>query len=166
MFARTLALLSLSLFMLSGCASLVVSGATTTGVVAAQERTFGRAIDDATVKASIYSKFLRKDVNDLLIHVDVQVDEGRVMLTGNVNNPQTVVEAVRIAWQVEGVREVINEIQIQNKGGWQNYITDAWISNNIRGRMLLAKDVRSINYNVETVNGVPARHRLDAGRTR
>ncbi len=140
---------------LSACVpSLVLTGATTTGVVAAQERSAGNAVDDAGIKLTIYNLYLKQGFGDLFKNVTVRVTEGRVMLTGNVDKPETSVEAVKLAWQATGVREVINEIQVNDRTGIANYARDGWIATQVRAKLLLEKNVRSINYSVEVVNGV------------
>jgi osmotically-inducible protein OsmY len=140
---------------LSGCIpSLVLTGATTTGVVAAQERSAGNAVDDAGIKLTIYNLYARKDLGDLFKNVTVRAVEGRVMLTGNVNKPESSIEAVRLAWQASGVREVINEIQVNDRTGVVDYVRDGWIATQVRTKLLFEKNVRSINYSVEVVNNV------------
>ena len=132
---------------------VVISAGSTAGVVAAQERTVGHAIDDLSIKTAIISKFVQKDTNDLLINVDVEVSEGRVLLTGDVNKAETAMNAVKLAWQVEGVKEVLNELKVNDKGDWQKWLTDIWITQQVRAKLLLEKNVRSINYSIETVHG-------------
>ncbi len=140
---------------LTGCIpGLVFTGATTTGVVASQERSMGNAVDDAGIKLTIFNLYVRKDVNDLFKNVAIRVVEGRVMLTGNVDKPETSIEAVRLAWMANGVREVINEIQVNDKTGIVNYARDAWIATEVRAKLLFEKNVRSVNYSVEVVNNV------------
>lgn len=134
--------------------SLVITGATTTGVVASQERSMGNAVDDTGIKLTIDNLYLRKDFNDLFKNVAVRVTEGRVMLTGNVDKPESSIDAVRLAWQASGVREVINEIQVNDKTGIADYARDAWIATQVRAKLLFEKNVRSVNYSVEAVNGV------------
>lgn len=142
-------------FSLCGCIpSLVITGATTTGVVAAQERSAGNAVDDTGIKLTIYNLYLKQGFGDLFKNVTVRVTEGRVMLTGNVDKPETSVDAVKLAWQATGVREVINEIQVNDRTGIADYARDGWIATQIRTKLLLEKNVRSINYSVEVVNGV------------
>lgn len=148
-------LAALSLLALAGCIpSLVVTGATTAGVVASQERSTGNAVDDAGIRLTIYNLYIHKDVNDLFKNVAIRVVEGRVMLTGSVDKPETSVEAVRLAWRAKGVREVINEIQVNDKTGLIDYTRDAWIAAQVRTKLLLEKNVRSVNYSVEVVNNV------------
>lgn len=139
---------------LSACIPAAVGGATTAGVFVAQERSFGTAIDDSTIRTAITKRYLEKDVNDLLTGVGVEVHEGRVLLTGEVVKPETAIEAVKLAWQADGVKEVINEIQVTNRAGMKNFAQDAWITNQVKGRLVAEKGVASLNFSIETVNNV------------
>lgn len=139
---------------LSGCVPILVGAGTESAVVVAQERSVGNAVDDAGILLRIKNLYAKQDYKDLLANVEIKVVEGRVLLTGNVDKPDSQIEAVRLAWQVEGVKEVINEVQISDKAGLGNYARDVWISTQVRARLVLAKDVHSINYSVITVNQV------------
>lgn len=141
--------------LLSSCVLAAAgAGAGATGYSVAQERSAGDTIDDITIRTKINSLYIQKDVNDLYAGVSIEVNEGRVLLTGNVENPDSKVEAVRLAWQPQGVKEVINEIEVRNKTSLRNDAKDAWITTQVKSKLLLEKNVRSINYNVETVNAV------------
>jgi len=133
---------------------MLVAGGTETAVVVAQERSVGSAVDDAGILIQIKNLYAKQDYKDLLANVEVKSVEGRVLLTGNVDKPDSQIEAVRLAWQVNGVKEVINEIQVNDKAGIWNYTRDVWISTQVRSRLILEKGVRSINYSVITVNQV------------
>lgn len=135
------------------CAPVVVGAGATVGVAAAQERTVGNAIDDATIQLQINQTLLETN-GTLFAAVGVEVVEGRVLLTGAVPNPEDRVEVVRVAWQVDGVQEVLNEIQISDRGGFAAYINDVRISGQLRIRMLSDRNVADINYSIDTVNGV------------
>jgi len=139
---------------LSGCAALIIGGGTETAVVAAQERSAGNAVDDAGIYLKIKDLYLQNDYKDLLANVDVKVVEGRVLLAGNVDKPESEVTAVRLAWQVGGVREVMNEVKVTDQAGIWNYTRDVWISTEIRTHLLLGKDIHSVNYSVITLNQV------------
>ncbi len=76
-----------------------------------------------------------------------------MLLKGAVERPGPRVKAVRLTWQADGVREVINEIQVTDEGGLVNYARDTWISTQLKSKILFDADILSINYNVETVNG-------------
>lgn len=138
---------------LSGCGSLIVGAATTGGAVAVQERSIGDAVDDLTIRAELNQLFFEDNV-DLLQSVSFNVIEGRVLLKGAVKKQEDRIHALELAWKASGVREVINEIQVTDQGGIVNYARDTWISTQLRAEILFDKDVLSINYNLETVNGV------------
>ena len=115
---------------LSGCIPVAVTaGATTAGVVTAQERSAGNAVDDAGIKLTIDNLYFNHDINDLFKNVNIHVSEGRVLMpTGAANKPETKALAEKLAWQARGVREVINEIQVSDKSGIVDYARDTWIS--------------------------------------
>jgi osmotically-inducible protein OsmY len=147
------ALMIALLLPLGGCVA-AAGGAAGTGFTVTQERSAGEIVDDATVWTRINSHYIQKDVNDLFSHVNIEVHEGRVLLTGNVEAPQTKVEAVRLAWQAEGVKEVINEIEVRNKTSLNDSARDTWLTAQVKSKFLLERNMRSVNYTVETVNGV------------
>ena len=145
-----------SLLLLSGCG---VIGTTVAAIgkgvqVGNQSRTAGTAVDDITMETTINHRFFRADLNDLFKNVDVDVIEGRVFLTGNVNLHATMLRAVDIAWEVRNVREVINEIQVENTSNVVDAAQDIWIELQIEGELLVTKGIISPNYNVECVNGI------------
>ena len=139
----------------SGCTvpGMLAGGGTSVAVAVAQERTVGAALDDSVITIQI-NEALFKFNFDLLQAVGVEVVEGRVLLTGSVEKPEQRVDAVRLAWQVDGVKEVLNEIQVTDRGGLIDIALDTWISTQLRSKLLLDKDVLAINYNIETVNGI------------
>ena len=146
-----------AMFLNSACVPAIMGASATTGVVIAQERTVGDALDDATITAKIKSEFLQHNLDHLFATVHVKTSEGRVMLTGHTHDPEIKVKAVRIAWNQKGVKEVINEIKLaedSNKLAIKEYGVDTWITAQIKAKMLLNKEIRSINYNVETIRGV------------
>lgn len=137
----------------TGCASLFIGAAATGGIAVAEDRSVGTQIDDATIKIAV-SESLFSYNEKLFQDVSIDVTEGRVLLTGKVEDPQDRVEAVRLAWQAEGVKEVINEIQVTDKGGIGSYMTDVRISNELRADLLFDGQVQAINYNVDTVGQI------------
>lgn len=138
--------------LIAGCAEAVIGGAAATGVAASQERGLGGAAGDLQIRSEINYLWLRHD-EKMYVAVGLNVHEGRVLLTGKVPTPQARVDAVRLAWQAKNVKEVINEIQVEQTGGISEYASDAWISNQLRARLLFDADVSSINYSVVTVSG-------------
>ena len=144
----------LSLLALTACAAPgIVAGAATAGLAVAQERSIGAVIDDTAIELQI-QHYLLQAGDDLFIRVGVEVHEGRVLLTGIVPTPDDRVEAVRQAWQVNGVLEVINEVQVTNRAGITDYLRDVKITSQLRFKMLRDRDISDVNYAVETVNGI------------
>ena len=148
----------LSLLLLCQACAPVLFGATSaTSVVIAQERTFGDAIDDVTITTKIKSSFLQKNLGDLFASVNVITTEGRVLLTGSVTSTELRDEAVKMAWQPKGVKEVMNEILVAEKTNSINIkdpAIDSWITTQMESKMLFNKNIKSVNYNVKTISGV------------
>ena len=135
-----------TIILLNSCVAINV---TTSSV---KEKGIKEAISDGMIDAGINKEFLNHDIN-MFINVQIEVVEGRVLLTGSVKKPKHRLDAIKIAWKVLGVREVINEIDITEKGGIKQYLIDVKIKTQIRYKVLADKEVSSINYNFEVVNG-------------
>lgn len=144
--------LALALPVLGGCAGAVVGAGATVGVAAMEERTLGTVADDTTAATKIRLALLEAG-QQYAVSVGTKVFEGRALMTGAVADEKMRAEAVRIAWTVNGVKDVLNEIQVA-PSGFVNTARDTWISTQLVTKMTLDKDVQSINYGVETVNGV------------
>ena len=139
-------LLTFVIVLLNSCAAINV---TTSSI---KEKGIKEAISDGMIDASINKEYLNHDIN-MFINVEIEVVEGRVLLTGSVKKPKHRLDAIKIAWKVLGVREVINEIDVTEKGGIKQYLIDVKIKTQIRYKVLADKEVSSINYNFEVVNG-------------
>ena len=142
------------IFFNQGCSptGLLATGGSSAMVVAEGERSMGTVIDDATIKVNIAAKFLSAG-NNLFVNINTSVLEGRVLLTGLVENQEIRIDAVRLVWGVEGVKEIINEIEIGNRENLKDYASDLWI--NTQARALAAKTVglKAITFNFETIQG-------------
>ena len=153
---KTLIMPFLIIFILlnQGCSptGILATGGSGALVVAEGERSVGTVIDDATIKVNIAAKFLNAE-NNLFVNINTSVLEGRILLTGLVDNQEIRIDAVRLVWEVEGVQEVINEIEIGNRTSLKDYAGDLWI--NTQARAIAAKTVgiKAITFNFETING-------------
>lgn len=145
------------LFSAVSCAPAIIGATAVTGVVAAQERTAGDAVDDATITTKIKSAYLNKNFDNMFAAIHVQTSEGRVLLTGSVNSHELASKAVRIAWEQKGTKEVLNELHISNhqhNHPVKDYSMDAWVTTQIKAKLIAEKDIYSINYSVQTIDGV------------
>ncbi len=140
--------------MLSGCAATVVGAGASAGVAAAEERGIDGAIDDLKIRTEINHLWFQKDV-EMYRKVTLNISEGRVMLTGVVPTEQARADAVRLSWQVSGVKEVLNEIKVLPTGesGWDQ-ANDLWIQNKLKARLLTDGDVKNINYIIDVTDSV------------
>ena len=137
--------------LVSNCAQVLTGTAAKVVTVSKEERSIGEFVDDAIIKALIKNTYFDQSEN-LFFNIDVEVSQGRVLLTGTVDNIDLKIEATRIAWGIKGVKTVINEIQISNSDSILNFADDLVISTKILGKLMLEEEVNSLNYNVETVN--------------
>ncbi len=152
----SLPLLSLALaFLLSGCSALGVAAGTgaAVGIAAAQEGGVRGAANDLRIKAQISDLWFNYDLKTFA-KLHLTVDQGRVLVTGIVPNPDDRVEAIRLVWQVEGVAQVINEVRVAEGSGLPGYLRDQWISTRLRTALTFDRGVQSINYSIDTVDGV------------
>ena len=140
-------------FLLNGCAPAAIT-AGIAGVAASEsEKGLGTTINDTIIHASITESMFKKDVNKFL-GVKIRVDDGVILLTGKVENPQTRIEATRISWEPRGVIEVVNEIQVSEKSSIKDIAKDLAASTTIKGKLVAYKNIKSINFNVDVVNGI------------
>lgn len=138
---------------LGACQSMVLNGVTEVGHAVAESRSVGQVVDDAGIYTTINHHFLQTDVNDLLPNVNVVVRSGRVLLTGVVKDPQTPVRAINIAWRVNGVKEVINEIEVNPEGSFLLTAQDEFIEKQVEAKLTITKGVNVLNYSIEVENG-------------
>jgi len=137
---------------LNGCAPLALATGTAVGVSSAQEGGVKRAYNDAKIQTQINDLWFQSNV-DMFRKLDLTVNQGRVLITGIVQEPEHRVEAVRLAWQPEGVQQVINEIRVADNEGLGGYASDVWIATRLRTALTLDETVKSLNYNIDTVQG-------------
>ena len=121
------------------------------GATAVQDRGIEGAARDTWIRTEINQRLLATS-GELFLDVHLQVQNGRVLLSGTVPTPESRVKAVRIAWQSDGVREVINEIELSDKDSLAEYARDRWIEARLRTRLLTDRAVNSLNISIESVN--------------
>lgn len=142
------------LLVLSGCMQTAFIGTATTVATSVQEeRGFGGVWDDTKIRTKINAAWLSEQPA-LLTKVELSVREGRVLLTGSVDTPEEQIEAVRLAWSVDGVREVFDEIKVGEGGGIWGYTKDALVTTELRADLMFDNNISSINYSLKTVNGI------------
>ena len=147
----TVVYIILSSILIANCAQVATGAAVKVVTVNQEDRSIGEFVDDTIIKTLIKNTYF--DQNEkLFFNIDVEVSQGRVLLTGTIENIDLKIEATRIAWGVKGVQTVINEIQISNSDNIINFADDLVISTKVKGKLILNENVNSLNYSIETVN--------------
>jgi hyperosmotically inducible protein len=114
-------------------------------------RSAGKQVDDAWITSKVEAKLAADDdVNNF--EIDVDTNEGAVRLSGKVEDPADRAEAERIARSVEGVRNVVNEIEIGDPTVGEN-VTDAWILTKIKSKLVADPQVSAFNIDVDVTEG-------------
>jgi osmotically-inducible protein OsmY len=139
--------------LLSGCVWVAATGAVAGVSAARQERTIGNAIDDVRIKTTLDGK-LAKDTPGLYLSVSTTVVEGRVLLTGRVSEPENRLNATRVAWTVEGVRKVDNDIEVSDFFGWLDGPADLIMRTQLAATLLADESIKDVNYTTDVVHGV------------
>lgn len=154
-FTALLVLSVSALAIVSACTPLgmATSAGAAAGTAASKEGGIGGAFTDAGIKGKINELWFQYDI-DTFSKLSTTVNQGRVLLTGVVQNPEARVEAVRLVWQVQGVKQVINEIRVADSEGLPGTVRDNWITTRIRTALTFDKNVSSLNYSIDTVQGV------------
>lgn len=128
-----------------------VGAAGAVGATVTQERGVSGVLSDTRIRLEINHYWFQAS-EEIFSKINLQVQEGRVLLTGTIADPQTRVDAVRLAWQADGIKEVINEIEVDDDTTVTDWTRDIKISQQLKNKLLFDKDVSSLNYSIEVVN--------------
>ncbi len=143
-----------SVLCLSGCvAPLVIGGAAAAGMIATREKGLGGTVNDSAICSKVKSNLYNFNA-DLHAKVSVSVQNEEVLLTGVVQDPTWSSEAERLAKSVNGVKNVINNIETTGEESLGSMSQDGWITTRIKSSLLFENDIYSLNYTVETSNGI------------
>ena len=135
---------------LSGCAGVSSSGIFGTGVsVAIDPRSLGTQIDDSLMQKNLTARILLLNKNYLL-SVKSKVLDGRIFLTGKVDEPEEKLKLTKIAWETNGARSVRNDIKIKEAFNFKQSAKDLLITSQLRTALILNKEIKATNYQIDT----------------
>ena len=138
--------------LLSSCVGSSTSGVFGTGVsIALDPRTLGTQIDDSIMQKNLQGRLALAE-KKYIIRVSVKVLDGRIFLGGRVNEPEEKLKITKMAWETKGVRSVKNNIAIKEKFSFKKTAIDVLITSQLRTALILNKNVKAANYNIDTVN--------------
>ena len=138
---------------LSGCAGAVVGVGTAAVAASTTEKGFSTSVSDGMIFAKLKDRFIQQN-SSLLTSADVSVNDGAVLFTGKVKTPEDKIQATRLAWEIRGVREVVNELQVTDTSSIKDIAKDLAASATLRGKMIADKDISSLNFSIDVVNGI------------
>ena len=145
-----LILLSLLIFFLNSCVGTGSKGVFGTGVsIALDPRSLGTQIDDSIMQKNLGARLVLIDSNYIL-SVKTKVLDGRIFLTGKVDNPEEKLKITKVAWETEGVRSVRNDIKVKEEFNFKQSAKDLLITSQLRTAMILNKNIKATNYNIDT----------------
>ena len=135
---------------LSGCIGVSSSGIFGTGVsVALDPRTVGTQIDDSIMQKNLTAKIIIRDKTHL-ISVKTKVLDGRIFLTGKVDNPEEKLQLTKLSWEIKGVRSVRNDIKIKEEFNFKRSAKDILITSQLRTALIFNKNIKATNYQIDT----------------
>ena len=142
--------LFLVLFILSGCVGASSTGVFGTGVsVALDPRSLGTQIDDSIMDKNLKTRLLLLNKNYFL-SVKTKVLDGRIFITGKINDPEEKLKITKLAWETEGVRSVKNDLKVKEKFNFKQSAKDLLITSQLRTALVFNKQIKSANYNIDT----------------
>ena len=134
----------------SGCVGFSSKGIFGTGVsVAFDPRSVGTQIDDSIMQKSLSAKILLTNKNYVL-SVKTKVLDGRIFMTGKVDNPEEKLKLTKLAWETDGVRSVRNDIMIKEEFNFKRSAKDILITSQLRTALILNKNIKATNYQIDT----------------
>ena len=134
----------------SGCIGFSSKGVFGTGVsVAFDPRSVGTQIDDSIMQKSLSARIIMKD-KSYFLSIKTKVLDGRIFMTGKVDKPEEKLQLTKLAWETDGVRSVRNDIKIKEEFNFKRSAKDILISSQLRTAMILNKNIKSSNYQIDT----------------
>ncbi len=140
----------LVLIFLTSCVGTGSKGVFGTGVsIALDPRSLGTQIDDSIMQKNLLAKLVFMNKKYALT-INSKVLDGRIFLTGKVENPEEKLRITKIAWEIKGVRSVKNDINLKENFNFKRSAEDLYITSRLKTILILSKDIKAANYNIDT----------------
>ena len=114
-------------------------------------RTVGMQIDDTIMQKNLVARLTLAE-KKYFLSIQVEVLDGRIFITGKVDEPEEKIKITKLAWETRGIRSVKNAIEIRGKSNFKSTAKDILITSQLRTAMILSKIIKSSNYTLETIN--------------
>jgi osmotically-inducible protein OsmY len=146
-------MLILASLALQGCVAAAVGVGTAAVAASSTEKGLSTSVSDSVIFTKVHDKFIQTDAS-LGTVVDVTVNDGAVLMTGKVKTPEEKVLATKLVWEIKGVREVVNEIQVIDTSSLKDVAKDLAASAQLRGKLITDGNISSLNFSIDVVNGI------------
>ena len=135
---------------LSGCVGVSSSGIFGTGVsVALDPRSVGTQIDDSIMQKNLSARVILLD-KKYIFSVKSKVLDGRIFLTGKVDDPEEKLKLTKMSWETDGVRSVRNDLKVKEGFNFKQYAKDILITSQLRTALILNNKIKATNYQIDT----------------
>ena len=143
-------LIILIFLVFSGCVGTASKGIFGTGVsVALDPRSIGTQIDDSVMQKNLATRLILRE-KSYLLSINTKVLDGRIFLTGKVEDPEEKLQITKLAWETIGVRSVKNDIKIKEDFNFKQSAKDLLITSQLRSAIIFNKKVKATNYQIDT----------------
>ena len=143
-------LISLIFLVFTGCVGISSTGIFGTGVsIAIDPRSLGTQIDDSVMQKNLTGRLMLRD-KIYLVSIKIKVLDGRIFLTGKVNDPEEKLQITKLAWETKGARSVRNDIKIKENFNFKQSAKDLLITSQLRSAIIFNKKIKSTNYQIDT----------------
>lgn len=146
-------MLLLSSFALTSCIETAVGLGTAAVAASTTEKGFSTSVSDSVIEAKLTEKFIQNGTF-FVTGVDKSVNNGAVLMTGKLKTQEQKTLATRLAWEINGVKEVVNEIQVVNDTPLKTTAKDLAASAQLRAAFIGDQEISSLNYSIDVVNGI------------
>ena len=143
----------LSSFALTSCIETAVGLGTAAVAASTTEKGFSTSVADTVIEAKLTDKFIKEDTS-LVTGVEKSISNGAVLMTGKVDTQEQKILATRLAWEIKGVKEVVNEIQVVSETSLKTSAKDLAASAQLRAALIGDQNISSLNYSIDVVNGI------------
>ena len=145
-----LILIVFAFLIFAGCAGTTATGIFGTGVsIAIDPRSIGTQIDDSVMQKNLSGRLILRDKSNLL-KVNTKVLDGRIFLTGSIDDPEEKLQITKLAWETKGVRSVKNDLKIKENFNFKQSAKDLLITSQLRTALIFNKKIKATNYQIDT----------------
>ena len=146
-------LLISSALALSGCVNAAIGIGTAAVAASTTEKGLSTSVSDSVIQAKLSDSFIQTS-QSLFLNVETSVNNGSVLLTGKLKTQDEKITATRLSWEIKGVREVINEVQLSGTSSLKSSAKDLAASAQLRAALIRDPEISSLNFSIDIVNGI------------